>query len=133
MFLTYPAENEAADDLENMSSGDLFANSLYQPTVQKVGAMVVGVGRIDLLIHNSSSLKAKRKIVKSILGRVRSKFDLSIAEVGDQDKWQRCRLGFAVVTNEKGKAHTMLETVLGYVENLHLAEIVGSNIEIVNY
>ncbi len=41
--------------------------------------MVVGVGIVDLMIHSSCSLKAKRQVVKSILGRVRSKFDLSIA------------------------------------------------------
>jgi len=51
--------------------------------------MVVGVGVIRLMIHESSSLKSKRRVVKSILGKVRSKFDLSIAEVDDQDKWQR--------------------------------------------
>ena len=95
--------------------------------------MVVGVAVVDLMIHNSSSLKSKRQVVKSILGRVRSKFDISIAEVGDQDKWQKCRIGFAVVTNEKGLAHKMLETVMGYIENLHLAEVIACNIEIVNY
>ncbi|MBI5251377.1 MAG: DUF503 domain-containing protein [Desulfomonile tiedjei] len=95
--------------------------------------MVVGVGTIELMIHNSSSLKAKRQVVKSILGRVRSKYDLSIAEVGDQDKWQRCTLGFAVVTNDGGHAHTMLESITHYVENLYLAEVIDCHIEIVHY
>jgi uncharacterized protein len=95
--------------------------------------MVVGVGTIELMIHDSGSLKAKRHIVKSILGRVRSKFDLSIAEVDNQDKWQRCTIGFAVVTNEKGHAHTMLHNITSYVEGLHMAEIIDSHIEIVHY
>lgn len=95
--------------------------------------MVVGVGLITLTIHESNSLKAKRRVVKSVLGRVRSKFDLSIAEVGEQDKWQRCTLGFAVVTNEAGHAHSMLEAITAYVEGLHLAEISDSQIEIVHY
>jgi uncharacterized protein YlxP (DUF503 family) len=95
--------------------------------------MVVGVGVIRLMIHDSSSLKSKRRVVKSILGRVRSKFDLSIAEVDDQDKWQRCSIGFAVVSNEAGHAHTMLQTVANYVEGLHLAEVTDYNIEIVHY
>jgi uncharacterized protein len=98
-----------------------------------VTVMVVGVGVIELLIHNSSSLKSKRHVVKSILGKVRSKFDVSIAEVADQDKWQRCTLGFAVVTNERGHAHSMLETVEAYVEGLHLAEALDSRREILNY
>ncbi len=95
--------------------------------------MVVGVGTMELLIHSSGSLKSKRQVIKSILGRVRSKFDLSIAEVGHQDKWQRSELGFAVVSNDGGHVHTMLETILKYVEHLHLAEIVDSHIEIVHY
>jgi len=95
--------------------------------------MVVGVGTIALMVHSSSSLKAKRKVVKSILGRTRSKFDVSIAEVGYQDKWQRAQLGFAVVSNEAGHAHRLCETVLGYVESLHLAEIIDCNVEIVHY
>lgn len=95
--------------------------------------MVVGVGTVELLIHDSCSLKAKRHIVKSILGRVRSKFDLSIAEVDNQDKWQRCTIGFAVVTNERGHAHTMLENITSYVDGLHMAEIIDSHIEILNY
>jgi uncharacterized protein len=95
--------------------------------------MVVGVGVIELMVHNSSSLKAKRQVIKSILGRVRSKFDLSIAEVGDQDKWQRSTLAFAVVSNDGGHAHSMLATITNYVESLYLAEVVDSRIEIVHY
>ncbi len=95
--------------------------------------MVVGVGSIELLIHNSGSLKTKRQVVKSILGKVRSKFDVSISEVDHHDKWQRCTVGFAVVTNERGHAHTLVENIVAYVESLHIAEIIDSQIEIVNY
>ncbi|MBM4326628.1 MAG: DUF503 domain-containing protein [Deltaproteobacteria bacterium] len=95
--------------------------------------MVVGVGVVELMIHDSSSLKSKRQVIRSILGRVRSKFDLSIAEVDAQDKWQLSKLGFAVVSNEGGHAHRMLETIIGYVENLHLAEVINANIEIIHY
>jgi len=95
--------------------------------------MVVGIGVIRLIIHESGSLKSKRRVVKTILGRVRSKFDLSIAEVDDQDKWQSCTLGFSVVSNESGMVHTLLEGVIAYVEGLHLAEVIDSNIEILHY
>jgi uncharacterized protein len=95
--------------------------------------MVVGIGVLELMVHNSSSLKAKRQVLKSILGRVRSKFDISIAEVGAQDKWQRSTIAFAVVSNDGGHAHTMLETVIKYVEGLYLAEVVDTRIEIVHY
>ena len=95
--------------------------------------MVVGIGAIELLIHNSGSLKTKRQVVKSILGKVRSKFDVSIAEVDHHEKWQRCTIGFAVVTNERGHAHTLVENITAYVEGLYLAEIIDSKMEILNY
>lgn len=95
--------------------------------------MVIGVGRIKVMVHDSGSLKAKRKVIKSILGRVRSKFDISIAEVDHQDKWQLGSLGFSVVTNDASHAHKMLESVMRFVENLHLAEVVDSKIEILHY
>jgi len=95
--------------------------------------MVVGVGMIVLVVHSSGSLKTKRQAVKSILGKVRSKFDVSIAEVDDHDKWQRCTIGFAVVSTESGHAHNMLETIANYVESLHLAEVIDTRIEITHY
>ncbi len=96
-------------------------------------SLVVGVGLMKLLVHNSNSLKAKRKIVKSILGRVRSKFDVSIAEVDHQDKWRLCSIGFSVVSNDRGVVHNMLETIIDHVERLHLAEVVDFKIEILDY
>ncbi len=95
--------------------------------------MVVGVGVIVLLIHDSNSLKAKRQVVKSILGKVRSKYVVSIAEVGDHDKWQKATIAFAVVSTDGGHAHTMLESITNYVESLYAAEIIDSRVEIVHY
>ncbi len=95
--------------------------------------MFVGIGLLKIVIHQSSSLKEKRQVVKSILGKVRSKFDVSIAEVEDNDKWQKCSLGIAVVSNDSGHAHKMLETIHEYVENLYLAEVVSFSVEIMPF
>lgn len=93
--------------------------------------MFVGIGLIRIMIHQSSSLKEKRQVVKSILGRVRSKFDISIAEIDDNDKWQLCSLGIAVISNDSSHAHKMLETISEFVENLYLAEVIGFSVEII--
>lgn len=95
--------------------------------------MFVGIGLLKIVIHQSSSLKEKRQVVKSILGKVRSKFDVSIAEVEDNDKWQKCSLGITVVSNDSGHAHKMLETIHEYVENLYLAEVVSFSVEIMPF
>jgi hypothetical protein len=95
--------------------------------------MFVGIGLLRIVIHQSSSLKGKRQVVKSILGKVRSKFDVSIAEVGDNDKWQICSLGLTVVSNDAGHAHKMLETINDYIENLYLAEVTSFSVEILPF
>ncbi|MGC8659130.1 MAG: DUF503 domain-containing protein [Desulfomonilaceae bacterium] len=95
--------------------------------------MFVGIGLIKIMIHQSSSLKQKRQVVKSILGKVRSKFDVSIAEVDDNDKWQICSIGMAVVSNDSSHAHKMLETINEFVEKLYLAEVIGFSIEILPF
>jgi uncharacterized protein len=95
--------------------------------------MFVGIGLLRIVIHQSSSLKGKRQVVKSILGKVRSKFDVSIAEVDDNDKWQICSLGLTVVSNDAGHAHKMLETINDYIENLYLAEVTSFSVEILPF
>ena len=95
--------------------------------------MVVGVAVFRICIHRSCSLKQKRQVVKSILGKVRAKFDISIAEVGDNDKWQRAAIAVAVVSNDSGHAHSMLETLHQFLEDLHLAEITDFSTEIVQF
>ncbi|HEY7746859.1 MAG TPA: DUF503 domain-containing protein [Desulfuromonadales bacterium] len=63
--------------------------------------MVVGVLRLDLILYSPGSLKEKRGVVRSILGRCRSRFPVSCAETGLQDLWQRAELGFAMVGLEE--------------------------------
>ena len=55
--------------------------------------MIVGVAAVELHIHGSQSLKAKRGVVRSITQRVRNRFNLSIAEVGGHRGYPVDRLG----------------------------------------
>ncbi|HET8579713.1 MAG TPA: DUF503 domain-containing protein, partial [Nitrospiraceae bacterium] len=62
--------------------------------------MVVGLCTLELYIPDGHSLKAKRQVLLSLKDRLRDKFNVSIAEVGDQDLWQKAVLGIACVANE---------------------------------
>jgi uncharacterized protein YlxP (DUF503 family) len=95
--------------------------------------MVIGICQLDLLIRETHSLKGKRRIVKQIIGRVRSKFNVSIAEVGDQDLWQRCRLGFCLVGNEKRFINSALDKIVDFIETINSAEITNADIEILSF
>jgi uncharacterized protein YlxP (DUF503 family) len=76
----------------------------------------VGVCTIDLRLPGNASLKGKRRILKSITTRVSREFNVSIAEVDDQDTWQRAVLGVACVSSSASYAHRQLERVVQWIE-----------------
>ena len=93
--------------------------------------MVVGICHVRLLLHNVFSLKEKRGIVRRIIGRVKSKFSVSIAEVGENDLLQRASIGFCVVGNDRAFVNSCLDKIMAFIEELYLAEVVDQNIEII--
>ena len=62
--------------------------------------MLVGVLTIDIFLIEGGSLKAKRKVLNSLKGHLRQVFNISIAEVDYQGKWQRARLGISTISTE---------------------------------
>ncbi len=82
--------------------------------------MVVGVATITLTVAESGSLKDKRRVVRSVTARVRSRFNVAVAEVDDLDRWNSAVLGVACVSNEAGHAHAMLEKVVSFIEGERL-------------
>ncbi len=92
--------------------------------------MVVGAALVDLHVHGSQSLKQKRGVVRSIAGRLRNRFNVSVAEVGGQDTWQRAVLGLTVAGTEEGAVRRRLHRMLEAVEEMHLAEVTGFDVEV---
>ena len=79
--------------------------------------MHIGTLRIALHLAEGSSLKDKRQVIKSLIETTRRKFNVSIAEVADQDIWRRATLGIAVVSNDASFANRVLDKVLDYIES----------------
>lgn len=71
---------------------------------------VVGF-EVDVRIPHSHSLKDRRQVVKSLLDGARQRFQVSAAEVGGQDTWQRATLGFAVVASEARLAEGVVDEI----------------------
>ena len=78
--------------------------------------MRVGTLRLELFLPASDSLKAKRSVVNRVKERVRTRFNASVAEVGNQDLWQRATLGVAIVGGEAGVLDRVLHDILASVE-----------------
>ncbi|MBC3888395.1 DUF503 family protein [Acetobacterium paludosum] len=86
--------------------------------------MIVGTAKITIYAPWVHSLKEKRMIVKSICAKVRNKFNVSIAEVEDQNIHQRVVLGLACIVNEVDVADSMIDHVLNFIERNTAGEII---------
>jgi hypothetical protein len=87
---------------------------------------------IHLRFPENGSLKEKRQVLRSIVERVRSRFNVSIAEIGDNDNWRAASLAVSCVSNDGAHAHTLLTKVVEFIQGARLdAELVDYEIELV--
>ena len=91
--------------------------------------MIVGAAVVELHVHGSQSLKQKRGVVRSVVQRLRNRFNVAVAEIGGQDTWQRAVIGIAATGNDRRYVRGLLEKALTFVEETHLAEVIGSDID----
>jgi uncharacterized protein YlxP (DUF503 family) len=92
--------------------------------------MIVGAAAIELHVHGSRSLKQKRGVVRSISQRLRNRFNVAVAEIGGQGTWQRAVLSIVTTGGAAGDVRSTLVRALAFVEELHLAEVVGSDVDL---
>lgn len=95
--------------------------------------MVVGVGTMTFRLHGVFSLKEKRGIIKSIISRLGNNFNISIAEVGSNDNWERAEIGFSMTGNDSRVINSKMDKVFNMADELGLAEMIDSGMEIINF
>jgi len=88
--------------------------------------MVIGVCQVELLIAEASSIKDKRRVVRSVVQRLRSKFNVAVAEVEGLDSWYSARLGIVCVSNESSHAASMISSVLAWLEAERMDAEIGA-------
>ncbi|HLB73268.1 MAG TPA: DUF503 domain-containing protein [Sedimentisphaerales bacterium] len=79
--------------------------------------MLVGVMTAQLHMHGITSLKAKRSIVKGLIGRLKSRFNISVSEVDDQDIKTSAVIGIAVVTNDRTFIDKQFDSIINFMRN----------------
>lgn len=92
--------------------------------------MVVGVLQIALRLPESHSLKEKRRLVKSLVTRIRNKFNVSVSEIDSQDSWQLATLAVAHVGNDRRYTNELLDQVLRFSEGVRKMEVIDSRLEL---
>ena len=94
--------------------------------------MIVGACIVELHVEGAQSLKAKRGVVRSIVRRVRNRFNLAVVEIGGQDTWQYVALGLAAAGADRPTVRSVLERAREFIEDMHVAQLLSAEIEVVD-
>jgi uncharacterized protein len=89
--------------------------------------MVVGILVWELEVYGCHSLKEKRSVVRSLKERLRNKFNLSVAETGHNDLWQRAEISACVVSNDRRQADAILESADRFVVSDPRARVIRAD------
>jgi len=92
--------------------------------------MFIGVCTIELHVPESGSLKTKRHSIRSLKDRIRNKFNVSVAEIDDNDLWQKASLAVAAVSNDKSHLNQTLDHVLNMIRSVPEISLLDFHIEI---
>ncbi len=93
--------------------------------------MIIGILTVKLAIPGANSLKDKRQVIKSMLEGIRRKFNVSAAEVGDNDVWRRATIGVACISNDRGLANRIMDKVVDFAESNPVISLVSVELEFV--
>ena len=96
-------------------------------------SMFVGVAKVELFFAHFHSLKDKRQALRKIKDKLFAKYKVSVHEVMHHEKWQRTQLGFAVVSNEGGNVHTVIDHMLTDIDLMGVGDRVDQIIEVFTF
>lgn len=92
--------------------------------------MTIGVLTLELLIPQSHSLKDKRHVIQSLIKKIRNQFNVSVAEVEDQDIWQRSTVAVVSVNSSPAELNRTLDYVVNMVQSDYEIEIIRFGVEL---
>lgn len=93
--------------------------------------MRIGVLRVRFLILDAHSLKEKRMVLRSLKDRLSSQFNISVAEVGSNDKWQLGELGIATVANDGKFVSSVLDEVKNFIGRHPTVRLIDADVEVI--
>ncbi len=93
--------------------------------------MFVLVGKMNLFIPESHSLKDKRMVIKSLGEKVKYKYKVSLAVTGEHHKWQRAELALAAVSGEYTYLEVLENNIKYFIEDSYPVEILDWDFEII--
>ena len=91
--------------------------------------MIIGCCSVKFYLHGNNSLKGKRRLVRAIKDRLKNDFNVSVAEVGDQDLWKSLHIGISAVGSDRPYVDALLTKVVDAIDRMNLAEMVDCKTE----
>ena len=98
---------------------------------RNAGSPIIGLVTIELHFPESQSLKAKRMVVRSIKDRLRSRFNVAVAETGYLELWQRAELAAVSVSGTRPVLESQLEAIHRDLEENFGSELLGTSVELI--
>ena len=94
--------------------------------------MFIGIGKVEIFLPGLRSLKSKRRIIKSIKDRIRSKFNVGVNEIDFLDKWQHSKIGIVAVSNDSKFLQSSLNKIVNLIKDNRNINILDWSIKINN-
>lgn len=88
-------------------------------------------GDIEIIIYHSNSLKDKRQVLKSILERIKARYNVSISETKYHEKWNRSCIGVVTISNSKEISESTINKIISFIDNDSRVEIINYDVEII--
>ncbi len=92
--------------------------------------MIIGLLVLDIHLPQARSLKDKRHSLHRIKDRLKQKYNVALAELDFQDKWQRARIGLVTISNEKQLVENMLNRIRAEVQGMFEGEVLSAEIQL---
>lgn len=84
---------------------------------------------LELYNNGTRSLKDKRRLLDNLKTAIRKEFNVAVAEIGEQDKWQRTKIAVVCVSNDASRNQGLLHRVVHFVERKRIWEIIDFSIQ----
>jgi len=92
--------------------------------------MIIGLLVLDIHFPQARSLKDKRHSLHRIKDRVKQKYNVALAELDFQDKWQRAQIGLVTISNEKQLVENMLNRIRDDIQEMFEGEVLSAQIQL---
>jgi hypothetical protein len=93
--------------------------------------MTIGILRLTIFIHESSSLKEKRMVMHSLKARLRNRFNVALTQIDDDDKWQKATLAVVGVERDRKNMNSKLSAILNFIEEFNNINLIDHEMELI--